>query len=322
MRAIDNMTFESSQVYRAKVDFDAGFLGAEFHIRVIEARTRSLKSKSFPLSKSFKITGVSLYLKTNLRRIIIIFYVILLLLLRQPKAEAVKEVRQLLATSHRVQTAGYTKIGLVLLLLLAMEPVQIACFCLHTSFNVGPTNSLGVDILDEKRLTKSRNPFSTSVQIASPKDNELLDGLEIEKNGNWKFVFSLRSSSLGGSNLIVMFGGDYYTVGIVPGEPRQWPWLFAFAAACMYIESSTSKQISSAPFRSRAVIVQYTYSRWRDYISGMDIQNLSVHFILSIFILQPAPLGFDDGREASGWLARINKKKKRIAKIVVVTGTE
>jgi hypothetical protein len=102
------MTFESSQVYRAKVDFDAGFLGAEFHISVIEGRTRSLKSKSFPLSKSFKITGVSLYLITNLRRIIIMFYVILLLLLllllllRQPKAEAVKEVRQLLATSHRV----------------------------------------------------------------------------------------------------------------------------------------------------------------------------------------------------------------------------
>jgi hypothetical protein len=92
------MTFESSQVYRAKVDFDAGFLEAEFRIRVIEARTRSLKSKSF------KITGVSLYLITNLRRIIITFYVILLLLLllRQPKAEAVKEVRQLLATSHRV----------------------------------------------------------------------------------------------------------------------------------------------------------------------------------------------------------------------------
>ncbi len=79
------MTFESSQVYRAKVDFDAGFLGAEFHIRVIEARTRSFKSKSFPLSKSCKITGVSLYLITNLRRIIIMFYVILLLLLlRQP----------------------------------------------------------------------------------------------------------------------------------------------------------------------------------------------------------------------------------------------
>jgi hypothetical protein len=98
------MTFESSQFYRAKVDFDAGFLGAEFHISVIEGRTRSLKSKSFPLSKSFKITGVSLYLITNLRRIIITFYVILLLLLllRQPKAEAVKEVRQLLATSHRV----------------------------------------------------------------------------------------------------------------------------------------------------------------------------------------------------------------------------
>jgi hypothetical protein len=95
------MTFESSQVYRAKVDFDAGFLEAEFRIRVIEARTRSLKSKSV------KITGVSLYLITNLRRIIIMFYVILLLLLlllllRQPKAEAVKEVRQLLATSHRV----------------------------------------------------------------------------------------------------------------------------------------------------------------------------------------------------------------------------
>jgi hypothetical protein len=36
-------------------------------------------------------------------------------------------------------------------------------------------------------------------------------------------------------------GGDYYTVGIAPGEPRQWQWLFAFAAACMYIESSTSK---------------------------------------------------------------------------------
>jgi hypothetical protein len=86
---------------------------------------------------------------------------------------------------------------LVLLLLLAMEPVQIACFCLHTSFNVGPTNSLGVDILDEKGITKSRNPSSTSVDCTPKSENELLDGLEIEKkNGNWKFVFSLRSSRL------------------------------------------------------------------------------------------------------------------------------
>ncbi len=139
---------------------------------------------------------------------------------------------------------------MLLLLLLAMEPVQIACFCLHTSFNVGPTNSLGVDILDEKRLTKSRNPLQHKCRLHPPKDNEQLDGLEITEMGIGNLCF--RSARLGRRltrkwfgwfkfDCNVWGGGDYYTVGIVPGEPRQWQWLFAFASACMYIESSTSK---------------------------------------------------------------------------------
>lgn len=56
----------------------------------------------------------------------------------------------------------------------------------------------------------------------------------------------------------------------------------------------------------------------RLYVGNGYIESLRALYSLSIFILQPAALGFDDGREASGW-PRI-EKKKRIAKIVVVMG--